>query len=270
VSPLWRDETEVWISPGEVGLRRMRRGIHPSCVAETTRTVDSDSMDWRPAVAVLDACLAENEWQGARARLVVSNLWVRYAIVPWSDAVANEDERCAHASICLAETYGALGPEWHVCLSEGEPGQARIVCAIHEGLLAALRSTLAARRGRMLSLQPALIAAHNRWRERLPQSTGWFVHVEDGGLAAVRLTETGWDRVYTARIGADWAIELSRLRTFARLAAQSSASSRVFVDAPTRLRRLATRCESDIEWLEAAEPAASLAARRWHGMRLHT
>ena len=119
-------------------------------------------------------------------------------------------------------------------------------------------------------MQPALIAAHNRWRDRLPQSAGWFVHVEDGALAAARLAQTGWDRVYTARIGADWAMELSRLRTFARLAAQTSASSRVFVDAPARLRRIAARCEPDIEWLEAAEPAASLAAKRWHGMRLRT
>lgn len=270
MSPLWRDETEVWIAPGEVALRRMRRGIHPACVAEKTRTVDADSMDWRPALAVLDACLAESEWQGARARLVVSNLWARYAVVPWSDTLANEEERCTHASICLAESYGAMGPEWHVCLGEGEPGQARIACAIHQGLLAGLRSTLAARRGRVLSLQPALIAAHNRWRDRLPESTGWFVHVEDGALAAARLAQAGWDRVYTARIGADWAMELSRLRTFARLAAQSTGSSRVFVDAPARLRRLASRCESDIEWLEAAEPAASVAAKRWNVMRLRT
>jgi hypothetical protein len=226
--------------------------------------VDAVSLDWQPALADLDACLAESEWQGARARVVVSNLWTRYAIVPWSDTLANDEERRAHACICLAETYGAMGPEWHVRFSDGEPGQARIACAIHEGLLAGLRTTIAARRGRVLSVQPALIAAHNRWRDRLPQATGWFVHVEDGALAAARLVATGWDRVYTARIGADWGIELSRLRTFARLAAQSSASSRVLVDAPARLRRLAAACEPDIEWLEAPEPAVSLAARRWH------
>jgi hypothetical protein len=270
VSLPWHDETEIWIAPGELRLRRISRGMRPSGDAETTRAVDSASLDWRPALAVLDACLAESEWQRARARVVVSNLWTRYAIVPWSDTLANEEERCAHAGICLAETYGPMGPEWHVCLSGAEPGDRRIACAIHEGLLAGLRSLFAARGGRMLSVQPALIAAHNRWRDRLPQSTGWFVHVEDGALAAARLADTGWDRVYTARIGADWAMELSRLRTFARLAAQTSDSSRVFVDAPARLRRLAAECEPDIEWLEAAEPALSLAARRWQGVRLPT
>jgi hypothetical protein len=258
----------VWIAPGEVRLRRMRRGMHPSYEAERTRAVDSASLDWRPALEVLDACLAESEWQRARARVVVSNLWSRYAIVPWSDTLADEEERGAHARICLAETYGPMGPEWQVCLSEGEPGEARIACALHEGLLAGLRSTFAARRGSLLAIQPALIVAHNRWRDRLPQSTGWFVHVEDGALAAVRLAQTGWDRVYTARIGADWGMELSRLRTFARLAAQSSASCRVLVDAPARLRRLAAPCDADIEWLEVTEPAMSLAARRWQVVRL--
>jgi hypothetical protein len=268
VSQPWRDETNVWIAPGEVRLQRMRRGIRPSADAETTRPLDSAELDWRPALALLDRCLAEGEWQRARARVVVSNLWARYAIVPWSDTLANDTERCAHARICLAETYGAMGPEWQVCLSAAEPGETRVACAMHQELLAELRSIFAARRGRVLAIEPALIAAHNRWRDRLPASTGWFVHVEDGALAAARLAQTGWDRVYTARIGADWGLELSRLRTFARLAAQGSDSSRVFVDAPARLRRLAMACEPDIEWLETAEPAVSLAARRWQGVRL--
>jgi hypothetical protein len=115
-----------------------------------------------------------------------------------------------------------------------------------------------------------LIDAHNRWRDRLPESAGWFVHVEDGALAAARLAHAGWDRVYTARIGTDWGVELSRLRMFARLAAQGSDGNRVFVDAPARLRRLAADCDPDIEWLEAVEPALSQAARRWQGVRLRT
>jgi hypothetical protein len=230
--------------------------------------VEPVSVEWQPALAVLDACLAETEWQATRARVAVSNLWARYAIVPWSDTLANEEERCAHARICLVETYGAMGPEWHVCLSDTSPGETRVACAIQEGLIAGLRSILAAHRGHMLSIQPALIAAHNRWRDRLPQSSGWFVHVENGALAAARLVTTGWDRVYTARIGADWAMELSRLRTFARLAAHSSGSSRVFVDAPPRLRRLAAPREPDIEWLEEVEPAAISAAKRPHPLRL--
>lgn len=264
----WRDETEVWIAPGEIRLRRMHGGMRRTCVAETTRPVDNASSQWQPALAVLDACLAENEWQGTKARVAVSNLWARYAIVPWSDALANDEERCAHARICLVETYGAMGPEWNVCLSDSSSGQARVACAMQDALIAGLRATFAAHRGQVVSIQPALLVAHNRWRDRLPQSTGWFVHVEDGALAAARLVTTGWDRVYTARIGEDWSIELSRLRTFARLAAHSSGSSRVFVDAPARLRRLAAPREPDIEWLEEAEPAAMSVPARPRLLRL--
>ena len=45
-------------------------------------------------------------------RAVVSNLWARYAIVPWSDGLANEDERVAHARILLSEAYGGTGEDW--------------------------------------------------------------------------------------------------------------------------------------------------------------
>lgn len=268
MSPLWRDEISVWLAPCAVRLRRMRRGIHPTCTAEITRAVESAPVEWRPALAVLGACLGETEWQGAGARVVISNLWARYAIVPWSDTLTNDVERLAHARICLADIYGNTGPDWRVCLSDAVPGERRIACAIPEGLITGLRATLDAHRARTLSVQPALIAAYNRWRAHLPECAGWFVNIEEGGLAAARLAPSGWDRVYSARIGADWAMELRRLRTFARLAGQDSGSGRVFVDAPARLRRLADTSESGIEWLAAPEDAATSVAKHAQPLRL--
>ncbi len=255
--PLWRDEVRVWLTPRELRLRRLARGVRSKCIAETTRTFESEQFEWRPALAALYACLGEAQWRGASVRAVVSNLWARYGIVPWSDGLANEDERVAHARILLSEAYGGTGEDWHVCLSEAAPGEARIACAAPEGLLTELRSTLESRRLGLLSVQPGLIAAYNQWRDRLPEGAGWFVSVEEGALAAARLVPGGWDRVYTARIGADWAMELLRLKTFARMAVQHTDRGRVFVDAPARLRKLAGACDAGIEWLESPEDAVA-------------
>jgi hypothetical protein len=256
VSPLWRDEIRVRLAPSEVHIRRMRRGARPVCAAEITRFIESAPGEWHPAIAALNACLGDSEWRGAHARVVVSNLWARYAIVPWSDTLTSDAERVAHARICLAETYGNTGQDWRVCLGNTAPGEARVACAIPEGLLADLRETLALHGTRMLAVQPALIAAYNRCRDQLPENAGWFVNIEAGALAAARLVPDGWDRVYSARIGADWAMELMRLKTFARLASRNGGNGRVFVDAPARLRRLAGASDPAIEWLESSEGGA--------------
>lgn len=238
----------------------MRRGLRPRCMHEASHAIASTQFDWHPVLAALRARLGEANWRSANARVTLSNLWARYAIIPWSDALANEHEHLAHARIRLAEAYGALGEDWRVCLSEGAPGDTRIACAAPERLLSSLQETLDSQHTRLLCVQPNLIAAYNRWRHRLPELTGWLVTIEEGALAAARLIPGGWDRVYTARIGADWELELLRLKTFARTAAQHGDSGRVFVDAPARLRKLAGPGDAGIEWLESASEAETSSA----------
>ncbi len=250
MSPLWRDEIGLFLAPRRVALTRMSRGIRPRCVADACSDVaDGSPIDWRPALAALRGYLSDSAWQGANARVVISDHWVRYAVVPWSTDIANDEERLAHGRNCLVNIYGNGADQWQVTLSEGAPGESRVACALPEQLLAEIRTTLESFSLPLISAQPQLIAAYNGWRDRLPASGGWFVSIDEGSLAAARLVRGGWDRVYSARIGTDWAIELQRLKTFGRLAAQDADSGRVYVDAPLWLRNLAGDCGTGIEWL---------------------
>ena len=176
--------------------------------------------------------LGEPPWQAANARVVLSDLWVRYAIVPWSDELQGNAERLTHARYALADIYGDLVANWTVRLSDPVPGRAQIACAMPTALFSDLSDLIEQRGLRLLSLQPQLIAAFNRWRERLPESGAWFVSIEEGSLAAARLAPGGWDRVHVVRIGRDWEVELKRLQTFARLAGARPEDGRVFVEAP--------------------------------------
>lgn len=250
MSPRWRDEIAVLFAPGQLVLTRMQRGIRPRRVNDTRRNVEQFVLtDWRPALAVLDACLGEPAWQGANVRVVLSNHWARYAIVPWANEITGDDERLAHARICLAKIYGNLTDQWRVGLSEAPPGEARVACAIHADLLDGLRTTVAAYGSRLISVQPQLIVSYNGWLRQLGDATGWFVNIDEGALAAARLQAGGWDRVYSARIGTNWTLELDRLRTFGRLAARDSDYCRVFVAAPDWLRELAHAADDGIDWL---------------------
>ena len=265
MSPLWRDEIAIRFAPGELVLTRTRRGIRPTCAGDLRRNVEAFTLtDWHGALEVLDGCLRDSAWQRANVQIVLSNHWTRYAIVPWANDITTEDERVAHARICLANVYGVAADQWHVALSQARPGATRVACAIPGDLYEALRSTVQANGSHLVSVQPQLIVSYNGWISHLDGAAGWFVNIDEGALAAARLVAGGWDRVYSARIGTDWSLELQRLRTFGRLANSDSGDSRVFVAAPEWLRKLASGDEEGIVWLhdESANVGGQLAVLR--------
>jgi hypothetical protein len=263
VSPLWRDETRIWIAPGEIRISRFNRGVRPTPAGEVTRRVESSGLQWQPALSAIESLLQDAQWCAKNVQVVISNLWTRYAIVPWAPDVVSGEERGAYARICLSQIYGTVDDTWRVTLSESQTGRASVACAVPEALIGSLRVLLNARGLRLASLQPLLIASYNQWVRRIPDGPAWFVCVEEGALTAARLAIGEWDRVYAARIGQDWSVELLRLQAFARMASSPGASVRVFVHAPARLRELAGVDESGLEWLsdEPSQPASATVVR---------
>jgi hypothetical protein len=256
VSPLWRDEVGAYLSPHRLCMVRMQRGVKPTQVAEHEQRFENARNDsWAAPVEALAAMLAQPNWSGARIRVVIADHWVRYAIVPWVAALNSAEERLAHGQQLLASLYGEAVAGWELRISEAPPQATRVACALPRELAAAVRSAGAAPGSSLVSLQPQLIAAFEAWRHRLPPTNAWFVSVEQGSLAAARLTRHGWDRVHGVRIGADWLRELKRLQTFGRLVSNNPEEGRVFVDAPHAWREVAAGAAAGsdangLEWLE--------------------
>jgi hypothetical protein len=257
VSPLWRDKVAIQLSPRRLVLTRTGRGLRPKPSAEENRPYENaEDASWTTAMNVLRERLAQPAWQDANARVVLSDHWVRYAIVPWSNDLHGRDERLTHARFALADIYGESVTSWTVRLSETFPGNLQVACAVPSALFDELQELLASHRLNLVSLQPRLIAAFNRWRHRLPSCGAWFVSIEEGSLAAARLSRSGWDRVHAVRIGPDWTVEMKRLQTFARLAGARAEDGVVFADAPASLRR-ATEGTQGLQWLEDEETASA-------------
>jgi len=251
VSPLWRDEIGAHLSPRRLCMVRMKRGVKPTLGAEHEQEFDPRQLtDWTGALEALDGLLAQPEWRGAPLRVVVADSWVRYTIVPWVAELSSTEERVAHARQLLAGMYGDAVSDWEVRLSETPPESPRVACTMPVALLEGLRTICARQQVKLVSLQPQLVAAYDGWRHRLPSAGAWFVTVDEGTLAAARIGRTGWDRVYSVRIGADWARELKRLQTFGRLASASPNEGQVFVDAPESWRAVAGAAAQDLQWLE--------------------
>jgi hypothetical protein len=262
VSPLWRDEIGIFLSPHKLSLARLARGVRPKATAETGWINEhrSDS-GWTSCLTALHGLLAKPEWQGAVARVVLSDHWVRYAAVPYSAALTSDAERAAHARQVLIGIYGEVVSHWTVTLSDNPPGATQIACAIPTMLIDELGIVLARHRVPLESLQPQLVSAYNHWRTQLPENGAWFVSIEQGTISAARLTPKGWDRVHNVRIGPDWATELRRLQTFGRLAGHAGEGGSVYVDAPAALRLSAGNVGENLHWLDESQPGETTAGR---------
>ncbi|MGB8328462.1 MAG: hypothetical protein WCE48_12915 [Steroidobacteraceae bacterium] len=262
MSPLWRDEIGIYLSAHKLALTRLARGVRPRSAGEASWSNELvDDASWARPLAALDALLAKSEWRGAVARVVISDQWVRYAMVPFAAALSGAAERMAHARHVLTGIYGEVVSQWSVTLSDNRPGTAQVACALPAGLVEELQNILLRHRIPLKSLQPQLVSAYNHWRDSLPDGGAWFVSIECGSLAAARLARGGWDRVHSVRIGADWAIELRRLQTFGRLANTQAEEGRVYVDAPAALRIAAGAGDPDLIWLDEESSGESTAGK---------
>jgi hypothetical protein len=266
VSPLWRDEVGIHLAQRRVCLVRIRRGIRPALAAESDLLAEPPtSAGWDGALALLEPHMTERAWSDAKARVVIADQWVRYAVVPWSDALSSAGERLAHARELMAGVFGAEMGDWTVSLSQAPPGSSCLASAMPTALLQALREFAVRHDLKLVSVQPQLIASYNTWRHILPAAdAAWFVTVAHGSLAALRMCGECIDRVHAVRIGLDWARELKRLQTFGRLASASPTDGRVYVDLPAALHALRPPMSTDLEWLEEPNPPLTTLHRLEH------
>lgn len=261
MSPLWRDEVGVFLGPRRVLLTRFKRGIAPRAVAELGFEVAGGPRgDWQPALAALDELLSgDAAWRDANVRIVLSNHWVRYALVPWSPALTHDAERLDHARHVFQSLFGDAALEWAVTLSAIAPGAHPIGAALDSALQSALAGVVERARLRLISLQPHLVTAYNCWRPALPADDAWFVCVEEEALAAVHLRGGAWQRVYNMRSGPDWPTELKRLRRLGALTSIEPDADAIYVDAPIGLRRGANGL--DLRWLEEGAARETLSGK---------
>lgn len=169
-----------------------------------------------PEAAELDSA---EPWRGALERLkamprpkrvdvrvVLSNHFVRYVVVP-DDSAASGDEELALARFHFARIHGERAKSWEIRISRG------LGCAIDAALLAGLKACFPkGGRARLVSVQPYLMAAFNHWRRRVPPEGAWLVLAEPERVCLARLAPQGWASVHNAR-ETDWEQSLERERS---------------------------------------------------------
>ena len=257
--PLWRDEVVVYLAPQRVALTRLKRGLGCSVLASRQcEVVNGQAGDPAGAFACLTDLLTDSQWQDASARVVLADSWVRYGLVPAPAVSLDADGRLSHARYVLADIFGDSLADWTVTLTDVPPGKPYLACATPAPLRTELEDVLSAAQLRLTSLQPQLVVSFNAWRRHLPTEECWFVSIDEGSLAAVQVVNGSWNRVHTARLSAQWTVELQRLRAFGRFTEASFGGSRLYVDAPLTMRTQGREALPELDWLEPDDRLAKV------------
>ena len=210
-SPAWRDELGVALFPDRLIIARVGRGwrrqlTHKEIVA--VEPAQPGVPRWQPALEALAGKVRAEALSHAQVTIVLSNHFVHYVLVPWSDVLRSEEDQLAFARHRFARVYGSHAAGWSLRLSQANSREPRVACGVEEALIDSLNNVLAPVGGRYRSLQPHLMVSFNRWRALLGERPGWFVVIEPGLLCLALLQDGQWQSVRTIKIGPDWPKEL--------------------------------------------------------------
>jgi hypothetical protein len=197
VSRLFPEQLVVTLSPAQVAVGEKAIACDPGF----------GSQPWQGAMQVL-----KNQSLPAGAiTVVLSNHFVRYALVPWSDALAGPAEEEAYLRHHFARIHGERAKSWLLRSSEDAPGAPRLCSAIDGALLEQLKACFPkSGKARLVSVQPQLMAVFNRWRAAIPRSGAWLMLVEADRACAALHAKGRWQSVQNAR--GDWLALLERER----------------------------------------------------------
>lgn len=150
----------------------------------------------------------------SRVTVVLSNQFVRYAIVPWSDALAGAAEETAYVRHHFVRIHGERAKAWSFRASPAAAGAPRLCSAIDANLLSALKASFENSKAKLVSVQPRLMSAFNRWRGAVPAAGAWLVLVEPQRACIGLHARGSWQAVHNGRMSVpgEWLPLLERER----------------------------------------------------------
>ena len=145
-----------------------------------------------------------------KVSVVVSNHFVRYALVPWSAALSGAAEETAYVRHHFLRVYGERAKAWSFRASPASRGAPRLCSAIDTAFLQEIKNLFAKGKSKLVSLQPELMATFNRWRGKVPAAGAWLVMAEPERACIGLYAKGNWQAVHNAR--GEWLALLERER----------------------------------------------------------
>lgn len=231
---LWRDQLSLALAADRIVLVRASGGLRPKIIAKEIVPVTEKEGGWKGVLETLGQTLKNAQWQDAATQVVLSNSFVRYQLVPWSDEVNGSAELERYVRQSFAQVYGDAAAAWEYVISDVPRGAAWFACAVSRDFLSQLETAVTQAGSDLVSLTPHVMTAFNRARNTFKNKDCWFVQVEADRLFMALITGGQWQTLSSRQIsGEHWQQELPVLldREW-RLNGVSPVSREVVISAP--------------------------------------
>jgi hypothetical protein len=217
---LWRNHLRVVLGTDRLTLSAYRRGLRPALLREESIPLrcaaGPAAAPWRAAVEALSAALAPSAAERPEVTVILSNQFVRYALLPWNPALKSADEWTALARHRLAGIHGEGINDWLVRVSETVHQGARVASAVDCELLDALDDKVTGSGCHLKSVQPYLMTAYNQIQRQMElgeigRDSCWFV-IEESGCLTVSLMRNGdWQALRSRWVDEHWQASLPEI-----------------------------------------------------------
>lgn len=205
MSLLRRDRLRIGLAPDRLVLAGYRRALRTRLVREEVVPVPAgEPPHWQAALDALPAALGRPGPGRPEVTVILSNHFVRYALLPWNASLKTDAEWAALARHRLEAVHGPAAGSWALRICETAPRGARIASTADTALLDALEARLAECRADLVSVQPYLMAVFNRVRAEIGNESCWLVIAESGRLTLALIERGSWRALRSRRIGDGW------------------------------------------------------------------
>lgn len=233
MSPLWRDQIQVFLAPGRIDLVRSTRGFKPVQAAKVTVWCEpaQDAPVWQAALQQLEKHLMDAA--GAQLSVTLSNHFVRYvALLPQAE-IATPEEVSSYAAFRMREVYAERVNSWVLSVSEWTPLSGAVCAAIPRDLMVQLEEMAARCHCTLKEIEPYFASVYDRWQKLLDGNKTYFAVIEAGRICLAVLINGSWHSIRNQRILHNVAAELlAALDQEAILTGSKEAIERVHVFAP--------------------------------------
>ena len=199
---LWRERIVVSLAPTGVAWLRLSGGSRGD-VREKLHTrgeAPQGELPWSAAATIFQKQSTAWLASSVDVSVVLSNEFVRYALIPPTPGVAGDDETLALARFHFGKIHGARAQAWEIRLSPAARDSARMAAAIDSALIKQLRDCFPGdARARLLSVQPWLMSAYNSVRSQVPTAGAWLLLLEPGRACSALLDGNLWKSVQNIR-----------------------------------------------------------------------
>ncbi|MGQ0750120.1 MAG: hypothetical protein ACT4PS_06255 [Betaproteobacteria bacterium] len=196
----WRDQLRIGLGPSSIALTGYRRGVRPRLSYQAVIPLEPSRADprWQAAAQALPRLLEESGARRPHVTIVLSNQFVRYALLPWNPAIKRNAEWLALARHRFATVYGNAAETWVMRVSSTGSEAPRIASAIDAELLAALEAAISSL-ATLVSVQPSLAAAYNRLHTLIGRESCWLAIEEQERLTLGLLERGVWRAIRSRR-----------------------------------------------------------------------